>query len=104
VWPQKVGLYGQWVHSWPAELYPEEMYKAVLLLEDDLEVSPHYAKWFIGAHQAYGGLPGVGAITGQRPNLVAAGPLSLHRADSHRTQSATPVHSETRIAGIQVDG
>ena len=79
VWPRKVGLYGQWVHAWPAELYPESLYKAVVLLEDDLEVSPHYAKWFVGAHQAYGGINGVGAITGQRPNLVAAvnGPASV---------------------------
>ena len=79
VWPKKLGLYGQWVHSWPAELYPESLYKAVVLLEDDLEVSPHYAKWFIGAHAAYVGLPGVGAVTGQRPNLVAAvnGPGSV---------------------------
>ena len=79
VWPKKVGLYGQWVDSWPAELYNETLYKAVLLLEDDLEVSPHYAKWFIGAHGAYASVPGVGAITGQRPNLVAAvnGPPSV---------------------------
>ena len=79
VWPIKVGLYGQWVHSWPAELYPENLYKAVVLLEDDLEVSPFYAEWFIGAQSAYGGLPGVGAITGQRPSLVAAmnGPNSV---------------------------
>ena len=79
VWPKKVGLYGQWVHAWPAELYPENLYKAVILLEDDLEVSPDYAQWFIGAHQAYGGVQGVGAITGQRPNLVAAvnGPKSV---------------------------
>ena len=79
VWPKKVGLYGQWIHAWPAELYPEELYKVVILLEDDLEVSPHYASWFLGAHQSYGSIPGVGAITGQRPNLVAAvnGPKSV---------------------------
>ena len=79
VWQEKVGLFGQWVDSWPAELYPENLYKAVILLEDDLEVSPHYAKWFIGAHESYGNITGVGAITGQRPILVAAlnGPASL---------------------------
>jgi hypothetical protein len=78
-WPKKMGLYGQWIHAWPAEEYVDDQYKAVLLLEDDLEVSPHYAQWFIGAHQAYGGLKGVGAVTGQRPNLVAAlnGPASV---------------------------
>lgn len=77
VWPAKVGLYGQWLGCWPAEQYHNDtLYKAVLLLEDDLEVSPHFAKWFIGAHAAY---EGVGAITGQRPNLVAAidGPPSV---------------------------
>lgn len=79
VWPEKMGLYGQWVHSWPAEKYPEGLYTAVVLLEDDLEVSPHYAKWFMGAHRAYGHVSGVGAVTGQRPNLVAAlnGPPSV---------------------------
>jgi hypothetical protein len=79
VWPKKMGLFGQWVHSWPAEQYAEGLYKAVVLLEDDLEVSPHYAKWFLWAHAAYGNISGVGAVTGQRPNLVAAidGPQSV---------------------------
>lgn len=79
IWPKQMGLFGQWVHSWPAEDYPSQMYKAVIMLEDDLEVSPHYAKWFVGAHDAYGHIPGVGAVTGQRPNLVAAmnGPPSV---------------------------
>ena len=81
IWPKKMGIYGNWVHCWPAEQYPEKMYKAVVLLEDDLEVSPHYATWFIGAHLAYGNLSGVGAITGQRPELVAAlnGPSSVKK-------------------------
>lgn len=79
IWPKKVGLFGQWIEAWPAEQYPEDMYKAVILLEDDLQVSPFYANWFVGAHEAYGNVSGVGAITGQRPNLVAAinGPSSV---------------------------
>lgn len=79
VWPHKVGLYGQWVESWPAELYPNDLYKAVILLEDDLEVSPYYFTWFTEAHKYYGGKEKVAAITGQRPNLVAAinGPASV---------------------------
>ena len=79
VWPTKVGLYGQWVDSWPAEQFPDNLYRAVILLEDDLEVSPHYFKWFVGAHEQYGGIEGIGAVTGQRPNLVAAieGPPSV---------------------------
>jgi hypothetical protein len=79
VWPKKIGLYGQWIHSWPAEKYSDDLYKAVVLLEDDLEVSPFYANWFIGAHKNYGQVVGVGGVTGQRPNLVAAvgGPATV---------------------------
>ena len=89
VWPQKIGLYGQWIHSWPAEKYSEDLYKAVVLLEDDLEVSPFYANWFIGAHKNYGGLAGVGGFTGQRPNLVAAvgGPGTVKSAVPEGTKA-----------------
>lgn len=81
VWPRKVGIFWQWVHSWPAEAYDENLYKIVVFLEDDLEVSQHFPQWFIGAHQAYSHVTGVGAITGQRPNLVAAlnGPESVSK-------------------------
>lgn len=69
IWPQPVGIYGQWVDSWPCELYPRNLYEAVILLEDDLEVSPLYHEWFVGAHkQAYNR---VGAVTGMRAQLVA---------------------------------
>jgi hypothetical protein len=65
-----VGIYGQWVDSWPSERYPPWLYRAVVLLEDDLEVSPHFAQWFIEAHETYKA-PRVGAITGMRAQLVA---------------------------------
>ena len=72
VWERPVGIFGNWVDAWEAELYQPDLYKAVVLLEDDLELSPHFAKWFIGAHQTYAG-PGVGSVTGQRAQLVAKG-------------------------------
>ena len=72
VWERPIGIFGNWVDAWEAELYPPDLYKAVVLLEDDLELSPHFAKWFIGAHQTYAG-PGVGSVTGQRAQLVAKG-------------------------------
>lgn len=69
-WKAQKGIYGQWVDSWPSELYPPWLYKAVVLLEDDLEVSPFYAKWFIEAHEVYKGGQ-IGAVTGMRAQLVA---------------------------------
>ena len=70
LWPEPVGIYGQWVDSWPCEKYPANLYKAVVLLEDDLEVSQVYHEWFLGAHQAYSS-PEIGAVTGMRAQLVA---------------------------------
>jgi predicted O-methyltransferase YrrM len=69
-WPEPVGIFGQWVDSWPCELFPPKLYGAVVLLEDDLEVSPRYHEWFIGAHKAYVA-PDMGAVTGMRAQLVA---------------------------------
>ena len=66
LWPKPVGIYGQWVDSWPCELYAPDLYEAVVLLEDDLEVSPVYHEWFVGAHKK-----GYGAVTGMRAQLVA---------------------------------
>jgi hypothetical protein len=69
-WAEPVGIYGQWVDSWPCELFPPTLYRAALLVEDDLEVSPVYYEWFIGAHTAYAA-PDLGAVTGMRAQLVA---------------------------------
>ena len=70
-WDRPMGLWGQWLEAWPCEAFAPDRYRAVVLLEDDLEVSPVYHDWFLAAHAAYGGLPDVGAITGMRAELVA---------------------------------
>jgi hypothetical protein len=70
VWESQVGLLGQWIHAWPCELFPPSLYKAVVLLEDDLEVSPYFSQWFLGAHNKYKS-ESIGAVTGMRPQLVA---------------------------------
>jgi len=70
IWGRHMGIYGQWVDSWASENYPSWLYRAVVLMEDDLEVSPFFAKWFIGAHEAYKS-PSIGAVTGMRAQLVA---------------------------------
>jgi Nucleotide-diphospho-sugar transferase len=71
---QQIGIFGNWVDSWEAELYQPDLYKAVVLLEDDLQLSPHFAKWFIGAHEMYASQDSrIGSVTGQRAQLVARG-------------------------------
>ena len=70
VWDKQMGLLGQWLEAWPCELFSPTLYKAVILLEDDLEVSPFFALWFLGAHQVYKAAD-IGAVTGMRPQLVA---------------------------------
>jgi Nucleotide-diphospho-sugar transferase len=69
-WPEPVGIFGQWVDAWPCEQFPSGLYRAAVLLEDDLEVSPAYFEWFVGAHEAYAA-PDLGAVTGMRAQLVA---------------------------------
>ena len=70
VWSKHMGLLGQWMEAWPCEQYPASLYRAVILLEDDLELAPYYFEWFLGAHEVYGS-ERVGAVTGMRPALVA---------------------------------
>ena len=69
-WEEPKGIFGQWVDSWPCEMYKADLYKAVVFLEDDLEVSPAYFEWFANAHRVYAG-PNIGAVTGMRAGLVA---------------------------------
>jgi hypothetical protein len=80
VWDTNVGIYGQWVDSWPSERYPAWLYRAVVLLEDDLEVSPHFAKWFIEAHETYKSSQ-IGAVTGMRAGLVAKSGVQKSMSD-----------------------
>lgn len=70
-WDRPMGLWGQWLEAWPCEAFAPDRYRAAVLLEDDLEVSPVYHEWFLAAHAAYGGHKDIGAITGMRAELVA---------------------------------
>jgi hypothetical protein len=70
VWESQVGLLGQWLNGWECELFPPSLYRAVILLEDDLEVSPLFAQWFLGAHEKYKSNE-IGSVTGMRVQLVA---------------------------------
>ena len=72
LWDRNVGIFGNWVDAWEAERFDPNLYKAVVLMEDDLEVSPWFGRWFIGAHERYHDSR-VGAVTGMRAQLVARG-------------------------------
>ena len=87
-WKDPKGIFGQWVDSWPCELYRPDLYRGVILLEDDLELSPAYFQWFASAHRAYAS-PNLGAVTGMRAGLVAQ-------------QGARMSVSELVPAGVQV--
>ena len=84
-WPTKQGIMGSWINGWDPLSREGRGYAAAVLLEDDLEVSRHYARWFLGAHATYTrNDPRLGAATGQRGELVAGegepGSLESHLA------------------------
>ena len=75
VWPVKKGIVGQWIDCWaPDEETESEEGDAIhVMLEDDLEVSPHFASWFVEAHAAFANDASVASFTGQRAQLRAKG-------------------------------
>lgn len=54
--PKKAGLRGQWLDTWRLSISDEEKLKKMpilVLLEDDIEVSPFFWRWLKLGHQAY---------------------------------------------------
>jgi hypothetical protein len=74
VWGSPSGLRKQWLETWdrstPCGL-GEWTTEIGLMLEDDLEMSPHFWRWLKGAHAAYGKDPRVAGFTLQRASLCA---------------------------------
>jgi hypothetical protein len=78
---ENAGLYEQWIYTWNVT---EDSTEAAVILEDDLEVSPHFYTWLKQARQAYSSDPSVAAFTLQRGELrprqvpgVASGKLRV---------------------------
>jgi hypothetical protein len=84
VWPAHVGLIGNWVDCWQPETEPAHDFAVNLILEDDLEVSPFYADWFLRAVKRFEGDQSVFSVSGMRPQLVASdgGPMAPHLSPS----------------------
>lgn len=74
VWPQPAGLARQWLDTWelstPGGL-GNHTTELGLVLEDDLEVSPHYWRWLKAAHTRYATEPRIGTYSLMRVNLCA---------------------------------
>lgn len=62
------GLFRQWVFTWT----PSDVGEEAILLEDDLEVSPHFYTWLKGARQRYAKHTDVAAFTLQRAKILCS--------------------------------
>jgi hypothetical protein len=74
VWGSPSGLRKQWLETWDRSTpcgMGEWTSEVGLILEDDLELSPHFWRWLKGAHAAYGKDPRVAGFTLQRASLCA---------------------------------
>jgi Protein of unknown function, DUF273 len=67
--PENLGIYGQWIDTWQPT--PEDDDERVLLLEDDLELSPWYYKWLSNAMDKYSSYPEVVGFSLQKQKLRA---------------------------------
>lgn len=67
VWDQHVGLFGQWIDTFTAENDDD----FAVILEDDLEVSPLFYKWIVGARSTYAHRSDIFGYTLQRGTLRA---------------------------------
>ncbi|KAH3706384.1 uncharacterized protein LOC127858293 [Dreissena polymorpha] len=67
VHPQHVGIYGQWLSTWNPNNNSQEI---AVILEDDLEVSPHFYKYLKHVHSKYDHYPEI--------NGFALQGLSIH--------------------------
>jgi hypothetical protein len=79
---RNAGLYEQWIYTWNVT---DESTEAVVILEDDLEVSEKYYLWLKRARAAYASDPSIAALTLQRGELrprqirgVATGKLRVN--------------------------
>ncbi|KAL8584805.1 hypothetical protein ACOMHN_037510 [Nucella lapillus] len=59
--PRHGGVVGQWLSSWRVPLGNES--EMAVFIEDDLTVSPYFARWLRRVHGKYDGYPGVGGYT-----------------------------------------
>ena len=63
--PSQRGLRGQWLACSDPSIFGEEMGR-VIILEDDVELSPAWFEYLAQAHRVYGSAPNVAGISLQR--------------------------------------
>ncbi|EKX34511.1 hypothetical protein GUITHDRAFT_147205 [Guillardia theta CCMP2712] len=68
-WPKQVGIMGNWIDSWQPSQDSKEL---AIFLEDDLEVSRFFARWFLAAHKHFAHDESVSCFSAMRAQLRAA--------------------------------
>ncbi|EKX41363.1 hypothetical protein GUITHDRAFT_142059 [Guillardia theta CCMP2712] len=71
-WSTHVGIMGNWIESWQPSSHDSN--KIPIFLEDDLEVSPFFARWFLAAHKRFAKDHSVAGFSGMRAQLRASDP------------------------------
>ena len=70
---KKAGLRGQWLDTWKMSVSDEELQKKksiIVLLEDDVEVSPFFWRWLKLGHEAYAHRVDIAGFSLGRLNLT----------------------------------
>jgi len=80
-----VGIIGQWIDTWRPKLSrPEEL---VLILEDDMTLSPHAYRWLKAAHRFYVNRTDVAGLTLQSESIIEA------KTESKQKELQTPANT-----------
>eukprot|EP00960_Hanusia_phi_P018944 558458-Hanusia_phi.AAC.1 len=94
-WSVHVGIMGNWIHSWQPNAQDEN--KIAIFLEDDLEVSPHFARWFLAAHLRFLSDPSVSCFSAMRAQLRASDPRG--EGDMENTMKETTTVFKYKLLG-----
>ncbi|KAK7098671.1 uncharacterized protein [Littorina saxatilis] len=67
VQPRHVGVLGQWLGTW--RVPRENSSEIAVFVEDDITVSPYFARWLRLVHKKYGSYPGINGYTLQAESI-----------------------------------
>ena len=69
-----MGIFGQWLYSWKSSENSSEM---IVILEDDLEVSPYFYKWLKLVHRKYDNVANISGYSLQGVSMKHSGASGL---------------------------
>ena len=83
-----VGIFGQWLYAWKSEPNSSEI---VLILEDDLTVSPYFYRWLKLVHKKYDGAENINGYTLQGVSIKHSGESGMIDVSKDNTVYLYPV-------------